>query len=87
MQNVILEIMGGEIQCVVESVMSVRNLHQCCEMLLPAAILCGKGSFDFEKVLQLKKTVFTLIDNILAALNQREHIGGISTIWTKQLIL
>jgi hypothetical protein len=63
-----LEIGEGEIQCVVESVISVRNLHQCCKMLLPATILCGKGSFDFEKVLQLKKTVFTLIGNILTAL-------------------
>jgi len=49
MQNVILEIAEGEIQCVVESVISVRNLHQCCKMLLPAVILCGKGSFDFER--------------------------------------
>jgi len=55
MQNVVLEIAEGEIQCVVESVVSVRTLHQCCKMLLPAVILCGKGSFDFGKVLQLKK--------------------------------
>jgi hypothetical protein len=39
----------GEIQCVVESVISVRNLHQCCKMLLPATILCGKGSFHLKK--------------------------------------
>jgi hypothetical protein len=55
MQNDILEIVEGEIQCVVESVVSVRKVHQCCKMLFPAIILCGKGSFDFENVLQLKK--------------------------------
>jgi len=55
MQNIILEIGEGEIQCVVESVISVRNLHLCCKMFLPATILCDKGNFDFEKVLQLKK--------------------------------
>jgi hypothetical protein len=55
MKNVMLEIVEDEIQCVVESVISVRNLHQCCKMLLPATILYGKRSFDFEKVMQLKK--------------------------------
>jgi hypothetical protein len=42
MQNVILETVEGANQCAVESVILVRNLHQCCEMLLSAAILCGK---------------------------------------------
>ena len=43
--------------------------------------------FRFWKGIATEKTVFTLIDNILIALNQREHIGGISTIWPKQLIV
>jgi hypothetical protein len=42
MQSVILETVEGEIQSVVESVMSVSNLHHCCKMLLSATILCGK---------------------------------------------
>jgi hypothetical protein len=42
MQNHILEIVEGAIQCVLESVISVRNLHQCYKMLLSATILCGK---------------------------------------------